>query len=258
MVGISYSRALLTFAFVKQEFEQTGDLLRGFMPLFAPIFSSLGESIFDPREFTSKVESFYGLRMHPYVAEDWIPRFEDAGFIELIEGDRFNKTYRCRSRETTSMMQDASLITEVVNELVEHTDSLLRAHNFELDRTRIEEAIISRLCKPEFINILNRPQRNPINPNRLTLSKGKEEEALRHEDALIDFILADRLLHLFEHNKEHFAQVADVARGALVSEVVLGLRSPPKLGQSAKGTEVFLDSPIIIDLLDLSERLRSG
>ena len=38
------------------------------------------------------------------------------------------------------MMQDASLITEVVNELVEHTDSLLRAHNFELDRTRIEEA----------------------------------------------------------------------------------------------------------------------
>jgi len=82
--------------------------------------------------------------------------------------------------------------------------------------------------------------RNPINPNRLTLSKGKEEEALRHEDALIDFILADRLLHLFEHNKEHFARVADVAGGALVSEVVLGLRSPPKLGQSAKGTEVLL------------------
>jgi hypothetical protein len=210
-----YSRALLTFAFVKQEFEQSRDVIRGLMPLFAPIFSSMSGSIFSPTEFSEKVEAYYGLRMHPYVAEDWVSRFEDAGYV-VAEGDRFTKTYRCVSANQEAGIDDASDIGNIVDELVDYTESRLRDHQLQAGRSEIEESIVSRLCKAEFISLLSKPQKNFTKNTTLTLKDGNADDEVVNIDSAIDFILTDRLLVLSRENKKQFERIADIAGGALV------------------------------------------
>src|SRR5690606_18137058 len=57
------------------------------------------------------------------------------------------------------------------------------------------------------------------------------------------------------HNPRQFDLISKVASGALVSEIVLNLRNPPKIGQKvASGCVIYLDSPFIIDLLDLADK----
>jgi len=210
--------------------------------------------VFSPIDFSAKVERFYGLRMHPYVAEDWIPRFEEAGLVEKISGDHYSQTYRCRSGAFAVPVQAGPAVSEIVSELIAHTASRLREHGSQLNEDEIEAGIIKRLYKPEFIALLSRPQKVFSDTSTLTLSAAPSDETAVDSESLIDFILADRLLTLSRENRPQFDAIADIAGGALVSEVVLALRSPPIRGQTAQGIEVFLDSPLIIDFLDLSDK----
>lgn len=246
-----YTRPLLTFAFVSQEFAKSGDVIQGLMPLFTPIFAEMSGNIFSPQAFSEKVEAFYGLRMHPYVAEDWVPRFEAAGLLEEIRGDKFSRTYRCKPQSLIQPDQNVFPVAEIVDELTNHTNRRLRDRGIEIGLPAIEHGIIERLSKPEFIALLGRPQKTFPKAPKLTLSARVPDETVDPESA-IDFILAERLIVLSQTNRARFEEIAAIAGGALVSEVILSLRSPPKRGQTI-GSEIFIDSPLIIDLLDLSD-----
>jgi len=254
MTDATYSRALLIFAFVRQEFDRTGDIIRGLMPLFEPIFAEMDGEMFSPSDFASRVERLYGLKMHPYVAEDWVPRFEEAGLLEQAGSDHYSQSYRCKGAPLKLASPDGADVEAIVEELTTHAEGRLRESASTLSRLNIENGIIKRLYKPEFLALLSRPQKTFTKSSTLTLSSTDADDTAVDPESLLDFILADRLLALSHENRVQFDAITDIAGGALVSEVVLALRNPPSRGQTAKNIEIYIDSPLILDLLDLSTR----
>lgn len=200
MTDGTYSRALLTFAFVRQEFDRTGDIIRGLMPLFEPIFAEMDGGMFSPSEFASRVEQLYGLKMHPYVAEDWVPRFEEAGLLEKVGSDNYSQSYRCKGAPLKLASPDGADVEAIVEELTAHAEGRLRERGSDLSRVNIEDGIIRRLYKPEFLALLSRPQKTFTKSSTLSLSSTSADDTSVDPEALLDFILADRLLALSREN----------------------------------------------------------
>lgn len=253
-MGNTATRSLITFAFVKDEFDRTGDLVAGLIPLFAPIFEKLSGQVFSPTAFCDEVQQFYGIRMHPWVAEDWAPRFANAGYL-VENGDKHSRTYTCARLESAGG-PDADELKDVLDDIIEHTSARLGEHGVSVIKEDVEAGVISRLKKPDFLHLLLKPQLKRQIGRTLSLP-GTSSISTVDPEAMIDFVLAKRILDLHDNNKQHFDIVSRIASGALVSEIVLNLRNPPKVGQQiSNGSVVYLDSPFLIDVLDLGDRER--
>ena len=245
------SRALITFAYVKEAFDKTGDIVQGLIPLFGPVFNEVAGKQFNPVNFTKQVEAFYGIRMHPWVAEDWAPRFEAAGFLTST-GDQYNRTYTCRSISIQENSEASTAVIGLLDSLFLHVSQRLTDQKVSINREDLEAKIISRLQRVDFIALILKPNTIRSSPGTLTLPANRPTPA-NDIEATLDFILASRIVELYDTDRVRFDLVSSISAGALVSEVVLGLRSPPISGQKATGTIVYLDSPIVIDLLDLGD-----
>lgn len=78
------TRPLIAFAFLAERFEETGDIAQGLMPLFAPIIEIREGMEFVPKEFANDISEYYGIKVHPWVVEDWLIRLEKEKYVERI------------------------------------------------------------------------------------------------------------------------------------------------------------------------------
>jgi len=78
---MSVSKELIAFAYVQEDYQKTGDITKGLMPLFAPIIHDQAGSIFDASEFAKKVQDKYDIAMRPIVAESLIPKLVESGLL---------------------------------------------------------------------------------------------------------------------------------------------------------------------------------
>jgi hypothetical protein len=84
-----------------------------------------------------------------------------------------------------------------------------------------------------------------------TLPDQHDEKQLDVE-LLLDFVVASQILTLRDSNPSIFDTIVDIAAGLLASEVIAGFRDPPTKGSQAKALTIFLDTPLVLRLLDLS------
>lgn len=245
------TRPLIAFAFVKEEFDRTGDIVRGLMPLFEPIFASMAGNPFDPRKFSDQVKLSYGLHINVLVVEDWVTRFEQSGFLESV-GDKYSKSYVCKPQSNSPNLETVEQTQAMLGELVDHVSERLVARRFNIARDAVEQAVIDRLRRPDFLNLLLKPELSRKIGSTLSLP-GNVVDVAPDLEAAIDYVLAARLIWMADERPGQFQSVTNVAAGALVSEVVFNLRQPPAVGQKSGGTLAFLDSPLLLDLLDLAD-----
>jgi hypothetical protein len=103
-----------------------------------------------------------------------------------------------------------------------------------------------------FDDILAKPDRTPEPTHILTLEKSAPIATPgQHAAQIMDVVCATFFLQLKKKQPDKFDLVTELAAGALGAEVVLSFRIPPKTGSSFSGMRVFLDSPLIMDLLDV-------
>lgn len=251
------SRSLIAFAFVKDECDKTRDISRGLMPIFAPIIASMAGQVFSPSKFCDLVAKTYGLHMNVLVAEDWAVRLEEAGYLEAT-GDKYAKTYVCRSDIVVAEPEQSRNAEELLAKLTSHVQARLAERGLSMPSDEIELGIIGRLQRMEFLSLLLKPDiaRNSDPTN--ALKRTDEVSSGPDKEAILDYILASYLVELSTSDRGSFSLAAGVAAGALVSEVVLSLRQPPAIGsKAARSAVAILDSPFIIDLLDLADRHQS-
>jgi hypothetical protein len=249
--SVNATRPLIAFAFVKEEFDRTGDLVRGLMPLFEPIFASMAGQAFNPQKFCDAVRAAYGLHLNVLVAEDWVSRFEHAGYLESV-GDKYSRSYICKPQSTAPDLEAAEKTQAMLGELVDHVSERLAARKLTRSRSDVEQAIIERLRRPDFLNILLKPELSRKVGSTLSLPGSVTDSGPDIESA-IDYILAARLIRMADEQPGQFTVVTNVAAGALVSEVIFNLRQPPAVGQKSGGTLAFIDSPLLLDLFDLAD-----
>jgi hypothetical protein len=81
--------ALLTFCYIKETFDKSGDLMLGLAPLFVPIALTFRGRQFEPAEFVREVQRFYGIRMPEAVAEELAVRLSRSGYLRAQGSDPF-------------------------------------------------------------------------------------------------------------------------------------------------------------------------
>jgi hypothetical protein len=249
------SRTLIAFAYVSDQFTKTNDIAQGLIPLFGPLISARAGKPFDPSEFVKDVESTYDLEMHPYVAEELAPAMAQHGY--LVEDRRPGDVAHYINREI--ILPEPPVREEQLRTLI---DGFVAFANQHLSKTGIsatagelESALFDRLVRPDFLALILRPDDQSLGPRTLTLAsaRGAAEAATPRDDEHFDYLVARFILHLHEDRSPQFDLLVAATSGALVAEVVLDLQHPPKPGESLAGVNIAVDSPLILDALDLGQ-----
>src|SRR5271168_2873166 len=144
------SPSLITFAFVKDEFDKSGDIYQGLMPLFAPVIKIRRGQDFDPELFVKDVEEYYGLEMDPSVAMDLAKRLETAGLLrEKYRTPEYVEYINCDPDVPDPA--DADAFTQaVLDDFRAFLQDRLSEHNITLAEHDIDTAIFRRLSTMEF------------------------------------------------------------------------------------------------------------
>lgn len=232
------SRSLIHYSLVHEEFSKSRDLIKGLLPIFAPAIAKHNTEFYDPEVFTAELESMYGLKMHPYVAEDIIPKLEEENLLVRTQAGK-KATYINKSEQIfKSNREQAELFQELIDAFVRTTDLMLNDSNLSLSKSDIEKAFHHRLARLDFIN-------EEFN-EKDSSDNSKEEKLLNYSFS--------RFIESMSEKDEKYQKILEQAHsGAMIVEVILNLRTPPDSEKKLEGVKILVDAPILIDLLGLAD-----
>ena len=237
-------------------FQKTGDLTSGFDPLFAPILNKNKGEAFNPEVFAKEVSETWGLQMHPYVALDIVPKHVRQGLLRPLMKEETVTGYLIIDSGVEYPPVQEGEIDGIGSDFFKFVNERAFKHGLTFLDEELEEALYQRLITMEFLAIISRDQPSYLTSRTLTLTKPPPPQRNDPEDNRqmhLDYLCADFVEHLFHDDQRAFELIADVSCGALLAEVVLGLRTPPSTGQDASGLTIYFDAPFIMDLLGLTD-----
>lgn len=229
------SRSLIHYSLVHEEFSKSRDLIKGLLPIFAPAIAKHNKEFYDPEVFTAELESMYGLKMHPYVAEDIIPKLEAENLLVRTQAGKkaayINKSEQIfkSSREQTVLFQ------ELIDAFVRTTEVMLDSSELSMEKDSIEKAFHHRLARLDFIN-----------------EEFNDKESSK-EERLLNYSFSRFIESMCEKDKKYQKILEQAHSGAMIVEVVLNLRTPPDSEKKLENVKILVDAPILIDLLGLAD-----
>src|SRR5438445_8275951 len=138
---------LIAFALVAEEYEKSGDPIKGLAPLFIPILKRQGEgSVFDANAFASDFSSTYGLEMSEFVAKSLTDRMLE---IRLLQSSERKDEFIVAALGDVAHF-DESKIVETIDAFVEWAEKEIIRFGRPASRQTLEQAFLSRLARPEF------------------------------------------------------------------------------------------------------------
>lgn len=246
------SRSLITFAYIAEQFERTGDIAQGLLPLFAPIIAQRAGQRFDPAQFAEDVLNMFDISMHPYVAEEFAPRLASAGYLkEEVKKDN-NVIYQNQSVATAEAPVSESRLHKLLNMYVEYANEHLKRIDQSLDEETLKQSFLDQLIEMDFLGLILKPDRSFLKKSTLTLKSAEngqtEEDSI---DLYLSYLAASFILHVRDTSERDFELLVSVCSGALVAEVVLSLQNPPTTTDAFQNLTIILDGPLIMDALGL-------
>lgn len=239
---------LVAFALVAEEYESSGDPIRGLRPLFAPLLHDRMGKPFDAVEFSLRFKSTYGLEMTPFIANALKEVLCQTGLLSEPKVGSFevvNFDWSPDSIDEAQIDQTIDLFRRWAKEKLR-----LTARTFE--DNHLEEAILSRLARPEFSSIfLDKDPGKKTKKLKGLLGLGAIDSSAKDE-MYLDYLVADFILAANESAPEVFESISKIAYGSLIADAVAGLATPAARPQKKQPLRVVLDSPILMDLLDLN------
>ena len=246
------TRTLIAFAYVAEQYARTRDIAQGLVPLFAPLISARAGTAFDPEQFVEDIKKTYDIEMHPFVAEEFAPLLADRGHLDLHREANVASYVNLKCDLPAPPVQEEQL-RALVDEFHSFSTHRLEKVGLQLTLEQLEIEFFDRLVQPDFLGLLLRPDRPSGEPNTLTLKREKREvtDDSPHLDQQLDYLVASFILHINEHSSNLFELIVAAATGALVSEVIFDLQRPPGDAEPISGVDVALDSPLVLDALEL-------
>ena len=246
------TRALTTFAYVADEFGRTNDIAQGLVPLFAPIISQRAGTRFDPAQFAEDVKATYDLELHPFVAEEFAPSLAARGYLDADHqlGAIHYTNLHC---ELPDPPIHENRLRQLLDGFLSFSEPRLIKTGSQVQAEQIENSFFDRLVQPDFLGLLLRPDRPAPDPKILGLPSANQKhlDDGPNLEQQLDYLVASYLLHISRDNPDLFDSIVSAASGALVAEVVLNLQHPVGEAQPMSGVDVAIDSPLVLDALEL-------
>lgn len=234
------ARQLITYAFIAKEFSRTSDIFTGLVPLFDPVFIELNGKIFSPKDFSSKAKELYGLKIPSQAAKELIPRFVEAGYLKAPTKD--NSSFLCNYPEHRRVADKAKgdlaqKLEAILDEFESFASNLQTIDKIKFSRKELEEELFNHISSINFARSRN-GKGQPLEKNTQTKR--------------LDYLCARFIDDLAIKKTTLFENVADIASGALISEMVYDLASPSLKHKINPGLVVYVDTAFIMAIVGVN------
>lgn len=255
---MSIARPVIAFALLKQCSEvMRTDFLGGISILISPLVTDLAGQRFSSELLSKRVADTYGMSIDANVLEEFLPRFRDAGLVE-IRNLTGNVTEAVFSQVEIPAADPADEVAfqGLLDEFVNFSEKRLKNIDLEITREKLVDGLLSRITSLDFLSIQIKPPRNEAldSANKVVGPTAKQNQELDREiseDARIDVLVASYISEVITPNSDRLDLISRVADGALGAELVFDLQAPKQIADLSK-VVVILDTPLILSLLDLS------
>lgn len=238
---------LIAFALVADAYSNSGDPIRGLQPLFAPLLHDRAGQTFDPAEFSTRYEAAYGLEMSPIIAGALKEVLCEMGLLAETSPHRYEVASFEWSRESI----DEPEIARILGLFSKWATERLAQTNRRFNEKQLEDAFLARLARPEFSSVFvdEDPEKKRRRLKGL-LGLGAVDSTVKDE-LFLDYLVAEFVLTANDSAPDIFEEISKISYGSLIAEAVSGLATPTTRPVN-HNLRVVLDSPLLMDLLDLN------
>lgn len=249
------SRELLAYAFVAQEYAVSGSALDGVALLLAHIVSARAGKNFDPAEVATEAKNSLGLDLSPLVVESLVPSLLKKGVLETVASAAGHAAYRCRAVEAQSYIVAEQEVDATLSRFREFARSLLAEHGLSASDAELDDSLLSFLVTADFLSSWLQADMSEFRGNVLGLRRVAEQ--VNGDNRLtraVGTACALFVQDVFEKDQKLFEKLTEMSWGAVIVEVVTALQvGASGSNSSLEDLVVYVDTPILLDLLDLGE-----
>lgn len=224
-----------------------GTVTDGLCEIFRPILSKMSGRVFNGALFAKKVEEAYDIRTTNVAAEGIGNRLEELGLLV---------------RDSKNELRVGTVTNDVPQELIDQVEHILE--NF-LDYSRFllegnpgentfeDDELIDALSNfllstgPEAL--LERTEKNYYKGTKVSIKKSNDRPSRKEQE--LDSIVSMYLGDLSDNSPEKIDFLSAVSSVSVLSDVVLTLQEPVNK-EDMKGIDIYIDTPIVFAILDLS------
>lgn len=250
--SVGTAKELIAFAYVHEDYQKTGDITKGLMPLFAPIIHDMAGRVFDATDFAKAVQGKYDIAMRPIVAESLIPKLVESGLLTKEEKSKYVAVYRCVIGPAEHRSSKDEQLDEILQGFCDFAGEALSKQKFSLEKEILKNGFIERLKSMDFLHVMNGAgQHHQIQTHDVGNSGIMGEFTSNQLSHVLDVLSAEYVTILTKKDPLKFDFLVEIASGAVIADVVLTLQQPAA-DTNLDGLTVALDGPLIMDMLDLN------
>lgn len=251
-------RTLIAYCVLADRLRTPGvGAIQALIPFLAEACQQFAGELFDAGKFSNAVAERYGIRIPRLAALGLAEQLEREGVLTLASGHGTSAIYRyvpIPPSPTTSSAVTEAEVEAVLKSFVDYcrTDDHLQSREDSL----LQEKFLERLLNVDSMRILGRREGSisvKKNVGTVTLNKpSSDQDPVNSEELHLDFLVSQFLLDLRDRNPAGFEQVSNVAFANMAAEAIACFREPPSVGASLDTLTVYLDTPLLLDMLGVN------
>lgn len=252
-------RALIAYCALAQRLSTPGiGIMQALTPFLAEACKQFAGELFDASKFSDAVSQRYGIRIPRLAALGLAEQLATEGLLVAVSGPGRSTIYKYADVPLLIEESSSSPVTEAEVELVlasfvKTCRSDDRLKNW--DEPSLQAAFFDRLLNTDSMRILSRREVSIAakkNSSTLVLAKPLNSAPPDREELHIDFLVSQFLLDLRDRNAAAFERVSNIAFASMAAEAIACFREPNLAGTSLNMLTVYLDSPLLLDILGVN------
>lgn len=256
-MSIKPKRTLLAYCALASRLSTTGvGPMEALVPFFAEACEQFCRSPFDADQFSAVVKERYGIVIPRLAVLGLAEELHHAGILTVLSSTPRSVVYRYADQMPGSNTENA--LTEREIELVLSSFvATCRKDERLLDWSddELHQALLDRLLNVDSMRILVRRE-SSITPKATASTLQLRQIANSPREAAelhLDFLVSQFLMDLRDADPANFDRVSSVAFANMAAEAVACFREPPSETSSLAEMTVYLDSPLLLDMLGVNE-----
>ena len=251
-------RALIAYCALAERLSKHGmGIVQALSPFLAEACIPFAGQMFDAQQFANALAENYGFQIPRLAALGLAEQLAVDGILTVISSSRDYTVYRYADVPPLLGETEVSPVTESEIELVLasfvaycRTDERLNEKN----ESFFHDGFFRRLLHVDSMHILSRREASITSKRTAsTITKSENKENPEERDEIhLDFAVSQFLLGLREKNQAAFSRVTDIAFANMAAEAVACFNEPNAAAQSLEGLTVYLDSPLLLDMLGVN------
>lgn len=252
-------RALLAYCALAQRLSTPGvGITHALIPFFTEANHDLVGQLFDAKKFSMAVSSRFGFSIPRLAALGLTEQLEVAGLLEVVSRDGSRTVYK-----HASVLPENESVNPVTEAQVERV--LTAFYDFcaddekvnTMDKSALDAAFLHRLLNVDSMRILGRKETSSATKRSIetfSLSRSpRQEDQLNISELHLDYKTSQFLLDIQTKDRQAFELISDVAFANMAAEAIAVFQEPADANVPLSGLTVYLDSPILLDMLGVNE-----